>query len=304
MAERDDTSERSAKVGHGQIPQRPLIVISITYAVKQATWTHAKEGGKSAEKQEVAIKCIEKRLVKANPQIVLDEMEVLRGLDNEHIVKILDWFESKDKYYLVFEHIEGGELFEQIVKRHHFTEHDAAICIYAILQGVQYLHHKDIAHRDLKPENLLLRDESDLSDLVIADFGVAKHLEEDNEMMKTLVGSPGYSAPELFDKKGYKGPPADIWSIGVIAYALLSGKSPFSQRDADACLEQQRRGEVEFAHSIWDSISEEAKDFIRQCLRVDADKRPTADGLIEHAWMQQEGVRSKENIAPEVKRTL
>ena len=243
-------------------------------------------------------------MVKANPQIVLDEMEVLRGLDNEHIVKILDWFESKDKYYLVFEHIEGGELFEQIVKRHHFTEHDAAICIYAILQGVQYLHHKYIAHRDLKPENLLLRDESDLSDLVIADFGVAKHLEEDNEMMKTLVGSPGYSAPELFDKKGYKGPPADIWSIGVIAYALLSGKSPFSQRDADACLEQQRRGEVEFAHSIWDSISDEAKDFIRQCLRVDADKRPTADGLIEHAWMQQEGVRSKENIAPEVKRTL
>lgn len=213
---------------------------------------------------------------------------------------------SKDKFYLVFEHIQGGELFEQIVKRHHFTEHDAATCIEAILEGVQYLHHKDLCHRDLKPENLLLRDRASghLSEIVIADFGVAKHLEADGETLKTLVGSPGYSAPELFDTEGYHGREADIWSIGVITYALLSGTTPFSQKDPAVCLAEQRMGEIPFDRAVWQTTSKEAKDFIRQCLKVKYNERPTADDLLQHKWLQQESVRSDKNIGHEVRRTL
>lgn len=214
-------------------------------------------------------------------------------------------YRSKEKFFLVFELVPGGELFERIVQRKHFSEHDAATCINAILAGVAYLHSKTICHRDLKPENLLLRskDDSRLDDIVIADFGVARHLGIPPQMNQTLVGSPGYSAPELFCEDGYEGMPADIWSIGVITYAMLSGTTPFDHKDPEGLLKDQMRGSINFdkKRDIWKGISEEAKDFIQQCCHVEPKKRPTAEQALKHPWLLHECKRSSHNIGETVK---
>lgn len=156
----------------------------------------------------------------------------------------------------------GGELFDRIVKLHHFSEHDAAVCIKAVLEAVAYLHHQNICHRDIKPENLLLRstDQSKLEEVVLADFGVARHLSEPMERSKTLVGSPGYSAPEVLCEDDYRGPPADMWSIGVIAHAMLCGSTPFQQNQSqDNLLREQLKGKITFEKPIWKTISQEAR---------------------------------------------
>jgi len=271
--------------------------------VKQATWT--KQDG---TKQEVAVKCIQKKLVSKKPQVVYDEMDVLKKLDSPHIVKIYDWFESKDKYFLVFELIEGGELFDAIVQRHHFSEHDAAVIISSVLGAVEYLHGNNICHRDLKPENLLLREKhpTHLDQIVICDFGVARHLSDGVDLNRTLVGSPGYSAPELQDSQGYKGQPADIWSLGVIAYALLSGTTPFRNKGDDAAglLREQMTEKLDFSRTIWNGISEQAKDFITRCCKVEPKERMTAAEALAHPWIQHECHRSTHDIGAELRPAL
>ena len=213
---------------------------------------------------------------------------------------------SKDKFYLVFELLPGGELFKRIVQRHHFNEHDAAACVRSILEGVAYLHDRNVCHRDLKPENLLFRskDPSKLDDIVIADFGVARHLDGPSSINKTLVGSPGYSAPELFNKEGYKGQAADIWSVGVVTYAILCGSSPFKEKDPVKLLEEQMSGHMNFSQKIWTSISQEAKEFIESCCAVDPKSRMTADEARRHPWLVEETNRSSHDLAGQVKQNL
>lgn len=123
------------------------------------------------------------------------------------------------QYYLVFEEATGGELFDRILSRGRFTELDACRTIRAVLSAVQYLHHHNIVHRDVKPENILYRTEAEDANVVLVDFGIAKHLEADDELLTNVCGSYGYAAPEILSKKGH-GKPVDLWSLGVITYTM------------------------------------------------------------------------------------
>jgi len=246
----------------------------------------------------VAIKIIIKKNVHGLDQMVKDEMNMLKSMNHSHIVKFYEWFESKDKWYIVTQLATGGELFDRICERGRFTEKDAAETIRQVLEAVNYLHERNIVHRDLKPENLLYLTREPDSQLVLADFGIAKTI-QGNEVLTTMAGSFGYAAPEVMEKQGH-GKPVDLWSLGVITYTLLCGYSPFRSEAMHDLIQECRLEKVVFHVRYWSGVSDDAKDFITSLLKADPSKRPTSQQALRHRWLSGK-TASDRNLLPEIR---
>ncbi|KAK5112495.1 hypothetical protein LTR62_004252 [Meristemomyces frigidus] len=247
----------------------------------------------------VAVKIILKKNVKGNDQMVYDELEMLQRLSHPHIVRFVDWFESRDKYYIVTQLATGGELFDRICEKGKFTEKDASQTIRQVLEAVNYLHNNHIVHRDLKPENLLYLTRAADSDLVLADFGIAKHLDTPDGVLKTMAGSFGYAAPEVMLKKGHSYP-VDMWSMGVITYTLLCGYSPFRSESLADLIDETKHGRVVFHERYWKDVSQQAKDFILTLLKPEAADRATSAQALKDPWISGVGA-TDHNLLPEIK---
>ncbi|CCC67446.1 hypothetical protein NCAS_0A08880 [Naumovozyma castellii] len=258
-----------------------------------------------SSQEDVAVKILLKNALKGNDvqlQMLYDELSILQRLHHPNIVAFKDWFESRDKFYIVTQLATGGELFDRIIKKGKFTEVDAVNIMVQLLDAVKYIHSQNIVHRDLKPENVLYLDPSDESQLVIADFGIAKELKSNDDLIFKGAGSLGYVAPEVLTKEGH-GKPCDIWSLGVITYTLLSGYSPFIAESVEGFLEECTRSRypVQFHKPYWDSISDEAKDFILKALTIDPEERPSAEELMNDPWITSKHINTT-NILPDVKK--
>ncbi|KAI6654923.1 calcium/calmodulin-dependent protein kinase type II delta chain isoform X16 [Oopsacas minuta] len=247
-----------------------------------------KEGIHCKTKKVCAVKIIKAKSLSAREQSKLERETRICRLISSHanIVSMIDTFKDKEHYYMLFELITGGELFDDIVKREFYSEEDASKAIRQILDALLYCHEKGIVHRDLKPENLLLSSKVPPADIKVADFGLAIELEHPTEFnWYGFAGTPGYLSPEVIKREPY-GKPVDMWAIGVILYILLVGYPPFWDEIQERLYKQIKEGRYDFPRPEWDTVSKSAKDLIMKMLIVDPIKRITIDDALHHPWVR------------------
>ncbi|KAK1437132.1 hypothetical protein QVD17_02917 [Tagetes erecta] len=234
----------------------------------------------------LACKSISKRKLRTVVDIedVRREVAIMKHLpENSSIVTLREACEDENAVHLVMELCEGGELFDRIVARGHYTERAAATVARTMVEVVQLCHKHGVIHRDLKPENFLFANKKENSPLKAIDFGLSIFFKP-GEKFSEIVGSPYYMAPEVL-KRSY-GPEIDIWSAGVILYILLCGVPPFWAESEQGVAQAILRGLIDFKREPWPSVSEGAKSLVRQMLEPDPKLRLTAAQVLEHPWLQ------------------
>jgi len=278
---------------------------------------------------EYAVKIIEKVPGHSRSR-VFKEIETFhhcRG--HKNIIQLIEYFEEPERFYLVFEKINGGQLLDHIQNRVKFTEREACYVVKDLAVALQFLHRKGIAHRDVKPENVLCVYEDQLCPVKICDFDLGSGIKFNSQLtspistpaLLTPVGSAEFMAPEVveafmddterdlfYDKR------CDLWSLGVIMYILLCGYPPFSGscgslcgwnqgESCNACQEllfhSIQDGHFEFPDAEWSGISNEAKDLICKLLVKDARRRLSAEMVLSHTWLKTGGSSATLLVTPE-----
>ena len=257
--------------------------------------------------RDFAMKIIKKRKNRRNDEKeILNEIEILKKIDHPKILKVVDFYSTLKKYYIITEYCHEGELFNEIIKVGKFDEGQAAFIINQILKAITYCHKMNIIHRDIKPENIMItnREKNGCLQVKLIDFGTAKIFEKGHQENK-YVGSSYYMAPEIIKRKYDE--KCDLWSIGVIMYILLTGRPPFDGNDGDEILENVKKGVFDKSSYPYPLLSSQSKDLIDKLLQYEPKKRISADQAIEHPWFKTAEFKKKDKvntIAPELAREL
>ena len=253
----------------------------IKNTIGQGTFGKVKLGIYIPTKEKVAVKILDKdKIFEKDDEIRLKrEFDMLVKINNLNVILISEIFESFNKYYAVMEYCEGGELFNYIVRQGRLKEYEAAFLYYQLINGLEYIHSLGIVHRDLKPENLLITKECILK---IIDFGLSNYFTTDKsqKLLTTPCGSPSYASPEMISGKSYDGFKIDVWSTGIILYAMLCGYLPFEDKNNSELFKKILKCEVKFPKHV----SVIAKDLIKKILVGDPDKRITIDEIKKHPF--------------------
>lgn len=229
-----------------------------------------------------------KLLTEEDVEDVRREIQIMHHLaGHPNVISIKGAYEDAVSVHVVMELCAGGELFDRIIQRGHYTERKAAELTRTIVGVVEECHSLGVMHRDLKPENFLLVDKKEDSLLKTIDFGLSIFFKP-GETFSDVVGSPYYVAPEVLRKR--YGPEADVWSAGIMVYILLSGVPPFWDETEQGIFDQVLHGDLDFSSDPWPSISESAKDLVRKMLVRDPKRRLTAHEVLCHPWVQVDGV--------------
>ena len=223
------------------------------------------------------------------------EVQILQGLSNPRIVNLHAVHRTKQWVFLVMELVKGGELFDVIVSNKTLNEVEAKYIFRQLLEGVGYMHSKNVIHRDLKPENILISSSRELPpplsgtlrEVKIADFGLSKIINEGSSFAKTFVGTPQYWAPEVLNVQrggGSYTQAADYWSLGAVLFVMLGGRYPFDGK-AMPLEEQIRTASYSMTSAAWQRVSEEAKDMVRGLLKVNPAERLKLEDCMVHPWL-------------------
>ena len=243
----------------------------------KGTFGKVKLGIHIHSKEKVAIKILDHSKINEKDDAirVKREFEMIQIFNHPNVIFVTEIFAYRNNYYIVMDYCEGGELFNYIVKKHRLNEKEASFFYYQIINGLEYIHKLGIVHRDLKPENLLLT--RDLT-LKIIDFGLSNYF--DKKLLSTPCGSPCYASPEMVSGHKYNGFCIDVWSTGIILYAMLCGYLPFEDKDNDVLFRKILQCKLELPRHL----SDEAKDLIKRILVTNPAKRITIKEIKRHPF--------------------
>ena len=250
----------------------------IKETIGKGTFSIVKLGINKTTNEKVAIKILKKNKIihKEDVERIEREISILKKLSHINVIKIYKINEDEEKYYIFMEYCENGELFHYIVERQRLTEEESSFFFYQLINGLEYIHSENIVHRDLKPENLLL---GKYNILKIIDFGLSNFCEVDN-FLETPCGSPCYASPEMVSGKRYNGHIIDIWSIGIILFAMLCGYLPFEDQDNDILFKKILKCKIKYP----DYLSNMTVDLMKKILVRDPEKRITLDKIKLHPF--------------------
>ena len=243
-------------------------------------------GRRREDNQEFAIKVV--RFSKSRED--RSQIQAMTEVNHPGIIKLEDWFETKSMLYLVMEMARGGEMFGRIAERGKFTERDAANCFRQVLEAIGHMHARGMVHCDLKPENILYEDDTD-KQIKVADFGFAQFIpggQEGGQNLTRQLGTLSYTSPEILLNHGYT-TKADMWSLGVILYILLSGIPPFGKRRGETDRDVRHHitnGRWRFYETHFANVTNEARDLVSKLLVVDPERRLDYEQALEHPWIQ------------------
>ncbi|KAG5618524.1 hypothetical protein H5410_018348 [Solanum commersonii] len=228
----------------------------------------------------VAIKILNRRKMKTPDmeEKLRREIKICRLFVHPHVIRLYEVIETPTDIYVVMEYVKSGELFDYIVEKGRLQEDEARKFFQQIIAGVEYCHKNMVVHRDLKPENLLLDARRNVK---IADFGLG-NIMRDGHFLKTSCGSPNYAAPEVVSGKLYAGPEVDVWSCGVILYALLCGTLPFDDENIPNLFKKIKSG----VYTLPSHLSPLARDLIPRMLIVDPMNRISVPDIRQHQWFK------------------
>lgn len=235
--------------------------------------------------------CAVKMAVKKPEMLAMfkQEVEILCQLAHPNVVRILAAWENTEHCFLVLELLIGGELFERLKGRDGQMHNEKLVAKYVreILEALAYCHQLKIAHRDIKPENLVFESKEPDARMKLIDFGTALQVDDDT-VVKDLVGSPYYIAPEVLRadavRTGRTWRAADVWSVGAVIFLLVTGRPPFPGRGTKEIFMKIRTGKFTFPADV--ALSEGVRDLITRMLVMDPTKRLSAVDALRHPWVR------------------
>jgi len=239
-----------------------------------------------------AVKILNKADMKDAKHIVRVQREIrfLKLLHHPHIVRVQDVFESPNSLFIVMERLTGGELFDYIVAHGRVKEKESRRFFRQIISAVEYCHQNSVIHRDLKPENLLL---DEAKNIKLIDLGFANNYKQ-SQLLETYCGSPNYAAPEMISGQKYNGPEVDVWSLGIILYALVCGYLPFEDKNIRKLCQKIVSGE----YVAPTEVSQDCRDIISRLLEVQPSKRAKLDEIFSHKWVKSGYLKPVDSYVP------
>lgn len=269
----------------------------VTGLIGMGSFAEVRIGYDKGSGDQVAIKVMKKnkRDTELMRSVECEMNFISKNIDHENIVKTYDVFDTRDNLFIVMEYMPGGMLYDILANEGQFSEKHAASIMRDLLEAVHCLHSYDIVHRDIKPENVLAVNKTFPLKVKLADFGLADFVLENSFGEKStcgMYGTPFFVAPEVIRAETYT-PAVDIWSLGVLAYNMLSGKLPFDGSNIKEVLRRVRTGRYDFPDSEWGEISDYAMNFISGLLELDPHKRLTARQALAHSWLNDENLSER-----------